>query len=470
MLNDKQKEALRNLPAVHFLLQQPDLIELIEASYFELISDITSKVIEQERKRIIESESFSEPTLNAILYKIKEHYEKLATPHLRSVINGTGVVLHTNLGRAKLSKEAIKAVQQAAAEFSNLEYRINEGTRGSRYDHVENLLIQLTGAEAAMVVNNNAAAVILILKEMALGKEVIVSRGQLVEIGGSFRVSEIMYQSGAKLVEVGTTNKTHPFDYERAVTENTGLLMKVHTSNFKTIGFTKEVCLKTLVDIGKEHNIPVYEDLGSGVLYDLKPYGIGEEPTVQETVAAGADIISFSGDKLLGGPQTGIIVGKKKWIDRLKKNQLTRALRVDKMTLAALEATLRHYLFNEATEKIPTLNMILMSNEEIERKSKQLFQMIREEMTGAGELTLIDGFSEVGGGSLPDVKLPTKLVSIRPNQLPIHRFEKQLRITSPHVIGRITENQFLLDVRTIEENEFAVIAGKIGSIMKQSNH
>ena len=470
MLNEKQKEALRNLPAVHFLLQQPEIIQLIEASYYELISDITSKVVEQERKQIMDTERFNEPTLNRIIQRIEEQYEKLATPHLRSVINGTGVVLHTNLGRAKLSKESIEAVSQAALEFSNLEYRIPEGVRGSRYDHVENLLIQLTGAEAAMVVNNNAAAVILILKEMALGKEVIVSRGQLVEIGGSFRVSEIMYQSGAKLVEVGTTNKTHPFDYERAITDNTGLLMKVHTSNFKTIGFTKEVCLKTLVELGQEHQIPVYEDLGSGVLYDLRPHGIGEEPTVQETVASGADIVSFSGDKLLGGPQTGIIVGKKKWIDRLKKNQLTRALRVDKMTLAALEATLRHYLFNEATEKIPTLNMILMSSDEIERKSKQLYQMIREVMNDPSEITMIDGFSEVGGGSLPDVKLPTRLISIKPHQLPIHRFEKQLRVTSPHIIGRITDDQFLLDVRTIEENEFSIIANKIRLILSQQQN
>ncbi|KXG43230.1 L-seryl-tRNA(Sec) selenium transferase [Tepidibacillus infernus] len=466
MLTEKQKEALRALPAVSTILQLPEVKKLIESSPLNLVSDIISKTIEIEREKILQSDTPTVLSLSTILEKISHQYKRLTTPHLRSVVNGTGVILHTNLGRAKLSNESILAAQLAATDYTNLEYTLSTGKRGSRYDHVEDLLVQLTGAEAALVVNNNASAVILILKEMAQGKEVIVSRGQLVEIGGSFRVSEIMAQSGAHLMEVGTTNKTHRYDYERAITDQTGLLMKVHTSNFKIIGFTKEVCLKTLVEIGKEHQIPVYEDLGSGVLYDFKKHGIGNEPTVQETVKAGADLVSFSGDKLLGGPQAGIIVGKKKWIDRLKKNQLTRSLRVDKMTLAALEATLRHYLLEEAQDKIPTLKMILMKEKIIEEKSEKLYSMLKPVIAEQFEMKIIDGFSEIGGGSMPDVQLLTKLISIKPKHIPVHRFEEALRITSPHIIGRISDEQFFLDVRTIEPKEFDLIVEKIQWIAK----
>lgn len=466
MLSNKQNLALRSLPAVNNLLQQPELIELIERTSFNFISDITSKVIDQVRNEILHN---PEPVLmkkEEIINRIEEKLNNLLIPHLQPVVNGTGVIIHTNLGRSRLSKDSVLAIQTSAINYSNLEYNLIDGTRGSRYDHVEDLLIQLTGAEAAMVVNNNAAAVILILKEMAKDKEVIVSRGQLVEIGGSFRVSEIMAQSGADLVEVGTTNKTHRFDYEKAITDNTGLLLKVHTSNFKIIGFTKEVCLKTLVEIGIEHDIPVYEDLGSGVLYDLKKHGIGDEPTVQEVVNAGADIVSFSGDKLLGGPQTGIIVGKKKFIDRLKKNQLTRSLRVDKMTLVALEATLRHYLLDEAVEKIPTLRMILMDNDTIEKKSKKLYNGLKPILKDKANIKIIDGLSEVGGGSMPDVKLPSKLISIEPFNIAVHEFEALLRLNSPHIIGRINDNQYLLDVRTIEEAEFPTIKHKISKVLE----
>ncbi|MFV9510849.1 L-seryl-tRNA(Sec) selenium transferase [Tepidibacillus sp. LV47] len=468
MLNEKQKKALRSLPAISTILQLPEVVKLIKNTHFDLISDLVSETIEKEREKILQTETPTILSLSTILEKIMDRYEQITTPHLRSVINGTGVILHTNLGRAKLSHEAIKAVQLTASEYTNLEYTLSTGKRGSRYDHVEDLLVQLTGAEAALVVNNNASAVILILKEIAQGKEVIVSRGQLVEIGGSFRVSEIMTQSGARLIEVGTTNKTHRFDYERAITDQTALLMKVHTSNFKIIGFTKEVCLKTLVEIGKEHKIPVYEDLGSGVLYDLKKHGIGNEPTVQEAVKTGADLVSFSGDKLLGGPQAGIIVGKKKWIDRLKKNQLTRSLRIDKMTLAALEATLRHYLLGEAHEKIPTLKMILMDEKMIQERSQKLYEMLKPVVSDQFELKIIDGFSEIGGGSMPDVKLKSKLISLKPLHLPVHQFEQELRVSPPHIIGRIFEEQFVLDVRTIEIKEFEFIVEKMKRIMNHT--
>lgn len=466
MSSNKKNEALRSLPSVNNVLKDEEIIGLISKSKFDLVSNISSKVIEDERRRIIAEDSPEMPIYDEIITKIKNQYYRLTTPNLQAVINGTGVILHTNLGRAKLSKDALLAVSQAAINYSNLEYNIDQGIRGSRHDHVEDLLIELTGAEAAMVVNNNAAAVILILKEMAIEKEVIVSRGQLVEIGGSFRVSEIMSQSGAKLVEVGTTNKTHRYDYERAISNNTGLLMKVHTSNFRIIGFTKEVCLKTLVELGAEHQLPVYEDLGSGLFYDFKHVGIGEEPTIQEVVRAGADIISFSGDKLLGGPQAGIIVGKKQYIDRLKKNQLARSLRVDKMTLAALEATLRHYLLNEAVDKIPTLKMILMNIKTIEQKSKILYEQIKLIAKDKAVVEIIDGYSEIGGGSMPDVQLPTKLIAIRPINLPIHKMEQSLRVTTPHVIGRISEDRFLLDIRTIEEDEYDIIAEKLQYVLK----
>lgn len=467
MLSEKQNQSLRSLPAVNKVLQAPEILQLIEKSNFELISNITSEIIENARKQIIEQNESTEISLESIIENIQSQYSKLTTSHLRSVVNGTGVIIHTNLGRAKLSKDALTAIHAAATDYTNLEYNLETGKRGSRYDHVEDLLIKLTGAEAAMVVNNNAAAVILVLKEMAKDKEVIVSRGQLVEIGGSFRISEIMAQSGARLVEVGTTNKTHRYDYERAITEETGLIMKVHTSNYKLIGFTKEVCLKTLMEIGTEHNIPVYDDLGSGVLYDLKKHGIGSEPTVQEVVKAGADIVSFSGDKLLGGPQAGIIVGKKKWIERIKKNQLTRSLRVDKMTLAALEVTLRHYLLNEATEKIPVLNMLLMNIETIEAKAQKLYTHLEHLNTNSVVIEIIDGLSEVGGGSMPDVQLPTKLIAIQTLSMSINRLETELRNNSPHIIGRISENKFLLDVRTIEVEEFNLIKEKLQIVLKK---
>lgn len=466
MLSDQKNRVLRSLPSVNNVLQDEAIIGLINQSKFELVSSITSKIIEEERQRILENNNSEKPIYEEIIKKIKNQYNKLTTPHLQAVVNATGVILHTNLGRAKLSQDALLAVSQAAINYSNLEYTLESGKRGSRYDHIEDLLIELTGAEAAMVVNNNAAAVILVLQEMAKEKEVIVSRGQLVEIGGSFRVSEIMAQSGAKLVEVGTTNKTHRFDYERAITDNTGLLMKVHTSNFRIIGFTKEVCLKTLVELGQEFNIPVYEDLGSGVLYDFKKHGIGEEPTIQEVVNAGADIISFSGDKLLGGPQTGIIIGKKKYIDRLKKNQLTRSLRVDKMTLAALEATLRHYLLGEAVEKIPTINMILMNSETINQKSRVLYEQLKPILKDTADLEIIEGYSEIGGGSMPDVQLPTKLIAIKPLKLPVHIMEQSLRETYPHIIGRISDDKFLIDVRTIEADEFELIVEKLEYVLK----
>jgi L-seryl-tRNA(Ser) seleniumtransferase len=395
--------------------------------------------------------------------ELRRKVTAMLSPRLRRVINGTGVVLHTNLGRAVLSDVVVKQIVEAASYYSNLEYNIAEGTRGSRHSHVEELICRLTGAESAMVVNNNAAAVYLILRELAHAKRVIVSRGQLVEIGGSFRVSEIMAESGARLVEVGTTNKTHLYDYERAIDEETALLMKVHTSNFRTVGFTSSVSLNELVALGTKYQIPVYEDLGSGALYDLRALGIGDEPLVRDVIASGADLVSFSGDKLLGGPQAGIIAGKKKWIDRLKKNQLARVLRVDKMTLAGLDATLRLYLLPEqAAKEIPTLRDILVPLREIEEKAIRFISRLANAANIRAEL--MDDESAVGGGTLPGITLPTKVAALAFQGQPAHHVEEKLRLNEPPVIVRVVQNQVRIDFRTIMDEEIDLLVTAIQKI------
>lgn len=464
--NTKQKQ-LRSLPAVHKLIEIDDVKrvqqqleaphDIVVSAAQDLLSTWRDGILSGSMTDLPETEEALEQRL---VHELVTKLEAQFSPNLRRVINGTGVVLHTNLGRALLSEEAVRQVEAAAGHYSNLEYDIAKGQRGSRHSHVESLICDLTGAEAAMVVNNNAAAVYLVLREMAQHQEVIVSRGQLVEIGGSFRVSEIMAESGARLVEVGTTNKTHAFDYERAITDETALFMKVHSSNFRTVGFTHALTTSELVTLAERHDIPVFEDLGSGVLLDLKPDGIGDEPTVQETIEAGADLVSFSGDKLLGGPQAGMIAGKKKWIDRLKKNQLARVLRVDKMTLAGLDATLRSYLNPEkAKAEIPTLRDIHTSLEEIEEKARAF--MTQTGMEGEIHMALVDDESAVGGGTLPGVTLPTKAVALSVSGKAVHRMEKRLREMSPPVVVKIVDDQLRIDFRTIRWNEIDLLVEKI---------
>jgi L-seryl-tRNA(Ser) seleniumtransferase len=460
-----QRNLLRSIPAIHRLLDQAE-IQQIKTDYklpHELISAAAKQVADEWRKGILigtnqltDERLILEQLTQNLLMKITD----LLSPRLRRVINGTGVVLHTNLGRALLSETAVQQTIEAASHYSNLEYDIASGVRGSRHTHVEGLICHLTGAEAAMVVNNNAAAVYLVLREMAKNQEVIVSRGQLVEIGGSFRISEIMAESGAKLVEVGTTNKTHSYDYEQAVTEDTALLMKVHTSNFRTIGFTSGVPIQELIELGHKHQIPVYEDLGSGVLYDLRQHGIGEEPLAQEVMQAGVDLISFSGDKLLGGPQAGIIAGKKQWIDRLKKNQLARILRVDKMTLAGLEATLRLYLLPEqAVKEIPALRDILIPIEEIEDKARCFIDKVGT--NDHVEMSVIDDESAVGGGTLPGLTLPTRAVALKFVHLAAHHAEQRLRLSSPPVIVRVVKDELRIDFRTVTREEIDLAADAV---------
>lgn len=376
-----------------------------------------------------------------------------------------------------MSIKAQEAIQDIAGNYSNLELDLSTGERGSRYDHITELLVKLTGAEGALVVNNNAGAVLLALAALAKDREVIVSRGQLVEIGGSFRIPEVMEQSGAKLVEVGATNKTHPRDYENAITDNTGLLLKVHTSNYRVVGFTRETSSEELVSIGRKFDLPVMEDLGSGFLVNLRDFGIGDEPTVQECIASGMDIVTFSGDKLLGGPQAGIIVGKKIYIDRIKKHPLTRALRVDKLTLAALEATLREYIEPEkALDNIPTLNMLRISLAELDQRAEKLVQElttrisdhINEEVRKSITIEKIDGNSQVGGGALPTTNLQTKLAAVSIENLSLNEIAAKLRDKRPAVLVRIHDNKILVDLRTLLENEITITADLIAEVISES--
>ncbi|MBP3906508.1 MAG: L-seryl-tRNA(Sec) selenium transferase, partial [Peptostreptococcaceae bacterium] len=380
---------------------------------------------------------------------------------LKKVINATGTVIHTNLGRSLLSESLKDELWQSASRYSNLEYDIDKGERGSRYTHLTETIKRLTGAEDVLVVNNNAAAVLLVLSTMAKGGEAIVSRGELVEVGGSFRIPSIMALSGADLVEVGSTNKTHMKDYEEAITENTKVLMKVHTSNYRILGFTQSVEVDELCEIGKKHNIPVIEDLGSGVFIDVSKYGLTYEPTVLESIRKGADIVTFSGDKMLGGPQAGIIVGKKEYISQMKKNQLTRALRVDKLTICALEATLRMYLDEEkAIKEIPTLRMLTYTMEELEEKANTLYSKL-ENLNTYANIRIEDGLSQVGGGSMPLETINSKVIAITPNNMNVSTLEKKLRLSDSHVIARVYEDKYVLDIRTIFEDEFDILAKEI---------
>ncbi|MFP4108784.1 MAG: L-seryl-tRNA(Sec) selenium transferase, partial [Desulfonatronovibrio sp.] len=353
-----------------------------------------------------------------------------------------------------------QAVWEACLHYSNLEFSLDTGKRGSRYSHVEELLCRITGAEAGLVVNNNAAAVLIILDTLAKGREVVVSRGQLVEIGGSFRIPEVMAKSGARLKEVGATNRTHVKDYEETIGPETGALLKVHTSNYRIIGFHKEVPLKDLVRIGLRHSLPVIEDMGSGNFFDFAAHGYHfmPEPTVQQVVQDGVSVVSFSGDKLLGGPQAGIIVGKKEYIDKIKKNPMNRAMRIDKMTLAALEATLRFYLDSQvAMQEVPTLNMITMNQEDLRKSARKLKSRIKKSVKPEPELFIIPAQSRVGGGAFPEQDLPTSLVGIKPARMNCDELKDRLLAADPPVIGRIENDVFCLDPRTIDQNEYKLL-------------
>jgi L-seryl-tRNA(Ser) seleniumtransferase len=388
-----------------------------------------------------------------MMAEIENTMEKLSSYSLRPLINATGIVIHTNLGRSILSEKAIENIKKVSGSFSNLEYDLKAGKRGKRYTHVIRVLKEVTGAEDAVIVNNNAAAVFLCLNTLSKGKEAIVSRGELVEIGGSFRMPEVMSASSAILREVGTTNKTHLHDYERAINDNTALIVKVHKSNFRVSGFVDEVSVEDLVSLGRRYQIPVMFDLGSGCLIDLKPFGIHDEPVVRDIVNTGIDITTFSGDKLLGGPQGGIIVGRKEYIEKIQKNPLTRAMRIDKLTLAGFEATLMEYIEEEkAIENIPTLRMLLQKPEVIRERAKRIAKRLKREIKDV-QITVMADTSRAGGGSLPELDFPTYVVAIRSDNVSVNEFEERLRNGNPPIISRIKEGSMIIDARTIRTQD-----------------
>jgi L-seryl-tRNA(Ser) seleniumtransferase len=452
---DDINSQMRRLPQVEVLLGAMRVKPLIEFYSRPLITASIQAVLDEIRLQVTGGARVppQEEIINLVEARLKNEW-----PAFRStVINATGVVLHTNLGRAPMPPEALMAVSELCGHFSVLEYDIATGKRGRRARELERLLCVLTGAEAALVVNNNAAAVLLILVALANGKEAIVSRGELVQIGGGFRVPEIMQQSGVVLREVGTTNQTYLDDYDNAINQDTALLLKVHRSNFTIRGFTNEVTVEELKRLGHKHGLPVIYDIGSGAFFNTEEYGMEHEPTVPEAVLQGADVISFSGDKLFGGPQAGIIIGKREYVDRLRKHQLLRAIRVGKTVVAALEAVVLQYLNKEAKSRNPVWQMIGYSQEEIGSRARTMAARLAQ---GGVPAEVIAGSSTVGGGSLPDETIPTMLGAIKP-EMPLEDFSSRLRLSSPAVIGRIEEGRFLIDLRTVfpdqEENLLAII-------------
>jgi len=445
----------RHLPSVDRVLAEERLKELSQDYPHDLLVSLIRECLERERLSIAAGKPCA--TMDGIVASVCAQLRALGKPSLRPVVNASGVILHTNLGRAPLSKESWAAME-AVGGYCNLEFNMESGTRGSRNVHVEGLLCQLTGAEAALVVNNNASAVLLGLTALARRKEVIVSRGQAVEIGGGFRIPDVMRQSGAKLIEVGTTNCTYAGDYEQAVSPRTAALMRVHSSNFRLMGFTSEVTLEELVAIGSRSDLLVLDDLGSGCFLDTTRFGLAPEPMVQQSVTAGAALTFFSGDKLVGGPQAGIIVGKKQYVDRLKRHPLARAVRSDKIRLAALAATLVHYLKEEATTMIPVWRMISTPLEAIEKRAGLWAKAL-------GDAQVVPGETMVGGGSLPGGTLPTRLVAIsgrRKNAAQI--ISQRLRLQEVPVIGRISEDVLLLDPRTVLPEEDDIVLRALGNL------
>jgi len=451
----------RLIPKMDKVLGWPAVAALSASTSRNELREAVRTVLEQLRQEI---SAGNHPDLNPqrLAELVARHVQHAQKPSLRRVINGSGIVIHTNLGRSPLPKAAETALLETAWGYSNLEFDLQTGERGERYEHVEQLLCELTGAEAALVVNNNAAAVLLALSGLACGREVIVSRGELVEIGGSFRIPDVMRQSGATLVEVGTTNRTHPKDYRNAISEQTALLLKVHTSNFAVVGFTAEVDTATMVQIGRQTGLPTMVDAGSGSLIDLSRFGIPGEATVQEHLAAGADLVTFSGDKLLGGPQAGLLVGTREIISALKAHQLLRALRIDKLTLASLEATLRLYRDErQALTEIPTLQMLTISREELDNRLRRMLRRLRHMLPSSISLKAASGSSSPGGGSFPLLQLPTRLIEVALPGRSANGLELALRASTPPVVGRIQRDRFMLDVRTLRDEDLPLLAAAL---------
>ena len=452
------KKEFRSLPSVDKILSDERIVRCEEAYSRPTVLQVAREYLDEARVRLKGGEPA--PLFDDIIGSICARISSIASSSLRPVINATGVILHTNLGRAPMSEETARAMAECSIGYVNLEIDLDDGKRGSRQIHVESLLCRLTGAEAALVVNNNASAVLLALSALAKRKEVIVSRGQAVEIGGGFRIPNVMRQSGAKLIEVGTTNRTYVSDYEEAITPRTAALLRVHSSNFKVVGFAESVGIGELVGLGKRRGITVLDDIGSGCLIDTTRFGLEYEPLVQDSVKAGVDLIMFSGDKLLGGPQAGIIVGREELIAKLRKHPLARAVRIDKVRLAGLAATLIHYIKGEAEDKISVWHMISMPVGDIEKRARAWSKALGK------AASVIDGRSMIGGGSIPGGTLPTRLISIDCRGK-AQKLAEELRKGSTSVIGRIEENNLILDPRTVLPEEDEILVSSLSRSLKQ---
>jgi len=461
-MNEFNKEMLKQLPKIDEVLLILEKQGIYDLAPRDIIKETCRTVVQNLRETIVNSkkkipaESCSDVATVAL--EVERLIKGLYRYSLRRVVNATGVILHTNLGRAPLCAEALQRIIEVGRGYSNLEYDLVKGERGQRYAHVNKLICTLTGAQDALIVNNNAAAVLLVLNTLADGKEAIVSRGELIEIGGEFRIPEIMHKSASRLREVGTTNRTRIGDYEKAINADTGLILKVHTSNFRIVGFTEEADIESLVALGRKSGIPVMDDLGSGCLIDLDQYGLQHEPTVGETLAAGVDVVTFSGDKLLGGPQAGIIVGKKEILEIIRKNPLNRALRIDKFTLAALEATLMHYLNPaSAVKKLRALKALTESASSVKKRALKLMTQLQKGNFDSLKFSIHEDFAAAGGGSLPTQKIPTVLVAVRNKKMPASKMEEKLRKLEVPIIVRVDKDEILIDLRTVAEDEFAFI-------------
>lgn len=461
----KHAELLRKIPKVDAVIGWMTETGSMHVPPLPMETEAIQETLGFLRDEILSGARQSLPERDELIRLVQYRLERKTRPNLRRVINATGIVLHTNLGRALLSERAVRALSEVAQSYSNLEYDIEQRARGSRHALVEELVSKLTGAESAMVVNNNAAAMLLILNTVAKDRKVVISRGELVEIGASFRIPAIIEQSGAILAEVGTTNKTHLSDFERALDPNqTAALLKVHTSNFRIVGFSETPSIRELAELGRRSGVPVIFDAGSGMMTDLQPYGIQDEPLVPQCVADGADIVCFSGDKLLGGPQAGVIAGKKSWIDAMKKNQLARALRIDKLTLAALEATLRAYLEGTEKEEIPTLRMISQRWDILADQANALSVAIRAQAADCA-VEVVEEFGQVGGGAVPGQMLPSYIVSLQPKGVSVTELEKRLRLGEPPIVARISKDRLLIDVRTLREPDRKIIVERIAACL-----
>ncbi|MBN2687111.1 MAG: L-seryl-tRNA(Sec) selenium transferase [Deltaproteobacteria bacterium] len=462
-MDDRTIKTLKQLPKIDEILLILEREDLARSAPRDFIVDSCRFVVAEMRSAVMagtKRKAGAAPDLSAesAAQRVKERIARLHVPSLRRVVNATGVILHTNLGRAPLCEAALEKIVEVSRGYSNVEFNLATGKRGLRYDHVRDILCAITGAEDVLVVNNNAAAVLLVLNTLAAGKEAIVSRGELIEIGGAFRIPEVMEKSGAVLREVGTTNRTRFADYAEAISDQTGMILKVHASNFRIAGFTEEVELTELVELGMKRNIAVMNDLGSGCFIDVKPYGFDREPTVQEALKSGVDIVTFSGDKLLGGPQAGVVLGRKEIIEKVRQNPLNRALRIDKLTLAALEATMRMYLAGgDAVQAVPAIHLLTTPVAAIEKKARKLLRILNKLSLRHFAVSLKKGYSMAGGGSLPTQEIPTILIGITPRTMSAGKLGDRLRFLDVPVIARVADEKVLFDLRTVDESEFVYI-------------